>query len=52
MLLCYRPVSTPVKLYCWHLVLVSSVGGLIALVSSISSLDSTFKESVTCWGKV
>ena len=42
-------VSLPVKIYSWHLVIVSSIGGAIALVSSIESISSDLRSGEICW---
>ena len=42
-------VSLPVKIYSWHLVIVSSIGGAIALVSSIESINADLKSGEICW---
>ena len=42
-------VSLPVKIYSWHLVIVGSIAGVIALVSSIQSISADFETVEICW---
>merc|ERR1711915_53874 len=42
-------VSLPVKIYCWRIVIVCSIGGLISLYSSISSISKDLSEGESCW---
>ena len=42
-------VSLPVKIYSWHLVIVGSIAGVIALVSSIQSISADFQTVEICW---
>ena len=42
-------VSLPVKIYCWHLVIVCSIGGVIAFVSSIETISADLKSGEICW---
>lgn len=42
-------VSLPVKIYSWHLVIVCSVGGVIAFVSSILTISKDLQNGQICW---
>ena len=42
-------VSYPVRIYCWHLVIVCSIGGVIAFVSSIETISADLKSGEICW---
>ena len=42
-------VSLPVKVYCWHLVIVCSTGGVIAFVSSIQTIKKDLEGGQICW---
>ena len=42
-------VSLSVKIYSWHLVIVGSIAGVIAVVSSIQSISADFQTEQICW---
>ena len=42
-------VSLPVKIYSWHLVIVGSIAGAIAFVSSVESISADFQNVQICW---
>ena len=42
-------VSRLVRLYCWHLVLVTSAAGTLSLITSFGSVRSALAAGASCW---
>jgi len=44
-----RPVSLMVRIYCWHMVIVCSIGGIIAFYASVTSISQALSGGESCW---
>jgi len=44
-----RPVSLAVRIYCWHMVLVGTAGGVIAFYNAVSNIKDELSGGESCW---
>jgi len=44
-----RPVSLPVRIYCWHMVIVGTAGGVIAFINSVRNIKEALSGGESCW---
>jgi len=44
-----RPVSLPVRIYCWHMVIVGIAGGVIAFINAVTNIREALSGGESCW---
>jgi len=44
-----RPVSMPVRIYCWHMVIVGFAGGVIAFINAVTNIKDALSGGESCW---
>ena len=46
---CRGRVSLGVRLYCWHMILVGTAGGVIAFISAVLNVKDELSGGESCW---